>query len=392
MKWASTIRDDARLDRAVEAACQDLREQLDGKTPHLALVFVSSDYGDDLERLPMGIATSLQPGLILGCTAGGLIGGGREVEDRAGLSMIAAVLPDVDLSAFHIDANALPSDAAGIERALGVGCDPAPQFILLPDPFTFDTEIFLRCLDATYPDSGKIGGLASGGRRPGSNFLFLGDQVFHSGAVGVAMTGDVVLDTVVAQGCRPIGEPMFVTRRDRNILIGVDGEKPLDVLRELHERLEPRDQELVRHSLFLGIVMDPQRQEYHQGDFLIRNLAGVDPDSGVMAVGALLEESSVVQFHLRDARTSAEDLEAHLLRYREEPRATPPAGALLFSCLGRGKHLYGSEDHDSRVFRDYLGEIPLGGFFCNGEIGPVQKQTFLHGYTSAFGLFRKGKK
>jgi small ligand-binding sensory domain FIST len=110
-----------------------------------------------------------------------------------------------------------------------------------------------------------------------------------------------------------------------------------------------------------------------------------------MAVGALLEESSVVQFHLRDARTSADDLEAHLCRYRDEAKDTPAKGALLFSCLGRGVHLYGSADHDSHLFRHHLGEIPLGGFFCNGEIGPVQNKTFLHGYTSAFGLFRQAQ-
>jgi small ligand-binding sensory domain FIST len=389
MKWVSTIRDDARLDQAVDAACRDVRRQLDDRPPHLVLVFVSSEYGDAQEQVPRLIAAGLQPGLILGCTAGGLVGGGRELEDHAGLSMVAAFLPGVDLSAFHLDGNAVPGASQGLERALGVQREPAPQFILLPDPFTFDTEVFLRRLDATYPGSRKVGGLASGGRRPGDNFLFLGDQVFRAGAVGVAMTGNVLLDTIVAQGCRPIGEPMFVTRCDRNILVRVDGEKPLEVLRELHERLEPRDQELVRHSLFLGIVMDPRRQEYHQGDFLIRNLAGVDPESGVMAVGSLLEESSVVQFHLRDARTSGEDLEAHLRRYRDEPRNTQPQGALLFSCLGRGVHLYGSADHDSRAFREHVGEIPLGGFFCNGEIGPVQDQTFLHGYTSAFGLFRQ---
>jgi small ligand-binding sensory domain FIST len=388
MKWASVIRDEARVDLAVEGACSQILRQLDGVAPHLVAVFVSSDYGSDLERLPALVTAGLQPGLILGCTAGGLIGDGRELEGRAALAMAAAVLPDVDLSAFHIDAEVLPTDRAGWESALGVPSGATPQFILLPDPFSFDAEALVRGLDAAFPESTKIGGLASGGRKPGENFLFLGDQIFRSGAVGVAMTGNIVLETVVAQGCRPIGEPMFVTRCDQNILIGVDGEKPLDLLRVLYERLDPRDQELIRHSLFLGIVMDPLRQEYHQGDFLVRNLAGVDPESGVMAIGGLLHEGAVVQFHLRDARTSTEDLEAQLRRYQDEPRATPPQGALLFSCMGRGVGLYGSSDHDSRALRDHVGEIPLGGFFCNGEIGPVQKQTFLHGYTSAFGLFR----
>jgi small ligand-binding sensory domain FIST len=101
-------------------------------------------------------------------------------------------------------------------------------------------------------------------------------------------------------------------------------------------------------------------------------------------VAAEVREGSVVQFHLRDAQTSADDLAAHLRERAREPR---PAGALLFSCLGRGRHLYGAPDHDSSVFAARYGGVPLGGFFCNGEIGPVHGRTFLHGYTSSFGLF-----
>jgi small ligand-binding sensory domain FIST len=181
---------------------------------------------------------------------------------------------------------------------------------------------------------------------------------------------------------------MFVTSCERNIVRGLDGRPPLDVLRDLHERLEERDRLLARHSLFLGIVMREDRQEYRQGDFLIRNLLGIDSGSGALAVGALLDENAVVQFHLRDARTSAQDLDELLRSYQRAEVTPPPRGSLLFSCLGRGQFLYGAPDHDTDAFRSRLGDIPLGGFFCNGEIGPVQGRTFLHGYTSAFGLFR----
>jgi small ligand-binding sensory domain FIST len=160
------------------------------------------------------------------------------------------------------------------------------------------------------------------------------------------------------------------------------------VLRELYEGLSTEDREIFRHSLFLGIVMNEHRDRYSHGDFLVRNLLGVAEESRGLAIGAVLSENQVVQFHLRDRRTSAEDLEAMLSRYAATGCSRPPAGSLLFSCLGRGERLYGEADHDSGVFRKHLGDVPLGGFFCNGEIGEVQGKTFLHGYTSAFGMFR----
>jgi small ligand-binding sensory domain FIST len=200
----------------------------------------------------------------------------------------------------------------------------------------------------------------------------------------VTISGEIDVDTIVAQGCRPIGQPSFVTRCQRNVLFEIDGRPPLRVLEELYQTLGERDRELFRHSLFLGIVMNELQHEYRQGDFLIRNLIGIDQEAGAIAVGAMLHEGMVVQYHLRDARTSAEDLESLLARYE----VTEPGGSLLFSCLGRGVHLYGRPDHDTDLFRRRLGEVPLGGFFCNGEIGPVQGRTFLHGYTSSFGIFR----
>jgi len=263
-----------------------------------------------------------------------------------------------------------------------------PHFLLLADPFSFDAEAFLSGLDGAFPSGKKIGGLASGARAPGGNALFLGASSYRAGLVGVALHGNVEIDTVVAQGCRPIGEPMFVTNCQRNMLAELDGRKALDVLRDLFLTLGEADRKIFRSSLFLGIVMMDNLQEYRQGDFLIRNLGGVDPESGAIAVAAPLRENMVVQFHLRDAKTSADDLAALLLRYASSLGGGRPQGSLLFSCLGRGTHLYGAPDHDTDLFRERVGDVPLGGFFCNGEIGDVHGRTYLHGYTSSFGLFR----
>jgi small ligand-binding sensory domain FIST len=376
MQWASTVSDEPVLERAVRAAAAALRAQLGDARPDLLVVFVSAHHADAFDQVPGLLTAACAAPALVGCSAGGVIGGGREVEQRPGLSVTAAVLPGVEVFPFHLEQGALRDDL--------------PQdshFVLLADPFSFDAESFLRGLDRAYPGSRKIGGLASGGRQAGANALFLGHDVHRAGLVGVALAGDIEVDTIVAQGCRPIGQPMFITKCQGNMLWELDGVPAVTVLQDLYEQLPPADQELARHSLFLGIVMSEQQQEYHQGDFLIRNIVGMDEARGVLGVGALLQENSVAQFHLRDAKTSADDLEQLLARY--EPRAAPPQGVLLFSCLGRGTYLYGAPDHDTDAVRRHLGDLALGGFFCNGEIGPVHGTTFLHGYTSSFGIFRR---
>jgi small ligand-binding sensory domain FIST len=392
MKWASSASDAASLDEAMETVSGAVGSGLGGDSADLAFVFVSPHHAERFIEIPSLIARRLQAGLVIGCSGGGVIGAGHEIENRPGLSITAARLPGVDIRPFHFESGELPARTAPVERwqgLLGAAATERPEFVLLADPFSFDVESFIRGLDLAYPASRKIGGLASGGRQPGSNALFLGTDMHRSGGIGLVLTGDVEIDTVVAQGCRPVGDPMFVTRCDRNIIWQLDGLPPLKVIQQLHARLDERDRDLFRHSLFLGIAMSENREEYRPGDFLIRNLAGVDSSTGAIAVGALLEDNCIVQFHLRDAQTSAEEVEALLHRHRAESGGAVADGALLFSCLGRGEFLYGHPDHDTNAFRRQVGEIPLGGFFCNGEIGPVQGTTFLHGYTSAFGLFRR---
>jgi small ligand-binding sensory domain FIST len=379
MKWASTIATTARLEDAVEEAGEALISELGGASADLVIAFVSTEYADHISRLAETVREIFGDALLFGCTAGGVIGGGVEAEREPALSLTAAHLPGVDIQPFHLD-----RDSAQWREQIGVSEEQDPCFVLLPDPFTFSAEELLDWCDREFPGAPKIGGLASGATYPGGNALFLGDEIFRTGAIGLALHGNVQLQTVVAQGCRPIGSPMFVTRAEGNVLFQLDGQRAISILESLYAGLSPRDQELFRTSLFLGLVMDPEQQEYAHGDFLVRNILGIDPKSDAIAIGADLEQGQIVQFHLRDAETSATDLEMML-------RATPgraPSGALLFSCLGRGVGLYGEPNHDSNKFAEQHGAVALGGFFCNGEIGPVHGHTFLHGYTSSFGLFR----
>lgn len=392
MTWCSTVSEQRGLEEAAREACAALRRDLGSARAHLAIAFVSDHHRTAYRELAPLLAAELGGALLIGCTARSVIGGGREIEGSPALSLTAATLPGVELSPFHLDVDQLPEAGAAPEdwaRACGLRPATDAHFLLLADPFSFDVERLIRGLDAAFPAGKKLGGVASGGRTPGDNALYLGHKVHRAGLVGVALSGDLELDTIVAQGCRPIGMPMFVTRCRENVLQELDGRPALEVLHELYESLTPGDQDLCGGSLFLGIEMKEAQGEYQQGDFLIRNLLGSDPDAGTLTVGAVLRPLQVVQFHLRDARTSAEDLERRLAVYGHERDAGAARGAVLFSCLGRGEHLYGRPNHDSEVLRRHLGDVALGGFFCNGEIGPVQGTTFLHGYTSAFGIFRE---
>jgi small ligand-binding sensory domain FIST len=295
------------------------------------------------------------------------------------------------MAPWRVDADTLSDEDAGADvwRArVGVAADADPHFIVLADPLSCDAGLLIAGLDAAYAGGRKIGGLASGGARSSANALFLGHEVFRDGAVGVALSGNIAVDTIVAQGCRPIGVPMPITRCERNVLLEVGGRAPIEVLRELYDTLDEHDRELFRHSLFVGLEMREDVVEHRDGDLLVRNIVGMDPQGGSVSIGALPRQWQVVQFLLRDANTATGDLSRLLDQYARTTGARP-SGALLFSCLGRGVHLFGTPDHDTELFRQRLGPIPLGGFFCNGEIGPVGGATFLHGYTSSFGLFRE---
>jgi small ligand-binding sensory domain FIST len=344
---------------------------------------VSPGHAEAAETIARRLREAFPRAKLLGCTARSVIGGGRELQDAEGIALLGASLPGVEIRPFHLGAEAPPAPGR-LARALGVGAGEEPQLLLLADPWSADVESLLAGLDAELPGAVRAGGLASGAEAPGASALFAGDAVRRDGVAGAAFLGDLRIDTIVAQGCHPIGQPMFVTRCRGQLLEEVDGRKPLEVLNELYADAPPDQQELFRHSLFVGLEMRPERESYARGDFLIRNLAGVDPERGAVAVAAPLRERQVVQFHLRDARSAAADLEERMRRYGGGARAR---GALLFSCLGRGHHLYGEPDHDSRAFRERVADVPIGGFFCNGEIGPVEGRSFLHGYTSAFAIF-----
>ena len=396
MQWSSAVSDSPSFKEAVTQASEQILANLDGKHPDLAVVFISSHHMPSYVVAPELLAETLGAKVLIGCSAAGVIGGGQEVERRPGIAISAAILPGVELSPFHLNQDELPSPDAGPEEwqaLLGIRAEDCPAIMLLPDPFTLRSDHLLAGLDFAYPSTVKIGGLASGGGQPGANALFINDRSVRSGAVGVAFSGDLEVETIVAQGCRPIGEPLVVTESEINVISKLGDQTPLEVLRDLFETAETREKRLIRRSLQIGIIMDRLAQNSSEGEFLIRNVLGADEEDGTLAVGELVQEGQVVQFFVRDAQAADEDLRLMLEEYIDNlDEGDIPASALLFSCIGRGQYLYGSPDHDTSVFTDIVADIPITGFFSNGEIGPLGDQTFLHGYSASFALFKQASK
>ncbi len=413
MQWANALSTRSSLEAALDQAIAMLKSQLSA-VPDLGILFLSSAFASESSRVMPLLQEKLAIPTVIGCLGGGIIGTSgnqiEEIEQGPALSLTAACLPGVKVQPFRINHQQLPDLDSPPQAWINlVGVDPSddPQFILLSDPMANGITDLLAGLDFAYPQSPKVGGLASGGEGRLLGPLFFsqpnapGPWVYGQSTIGVALSGAIALDSIVAQGCRPIGQPFQITQGERNIITEIQVPSPttaevitappLEVLRDLIQTLNEQDRELAQNSLFVGVAMDTFKLSLQPGDFLIRNLLGVDPRLGAIAIGDRVRLGQRLQFHLRDAQTSADDLQFLLDQYLDSSLKTTAIGALMFSCLGRGTNLYNQVNFDSELVRSSLPDLPLGGFFCNGEIGPVGEQTFLHGYTSVLAIIRPTK-
>ena len=378
-KFASALSQHPLATQAVGEAAGEVLEQLGGEDVDLVVCFVSPHHVGVLEDVAGALRGVLEPRVLLGGTAASIIGSGREVEEEPALSLFAARLPDSQLTPIALRVEETP-DGAALLGWPDPGESPPTTLLMFADPFTFPVDAFLERCNADTPGLRVIGGLASAAVRPGGNRLVLDDRVLDSGAVGVLADNGIEVRTLVSQGCRPIGRPYVVTRAQRNFVEELGGQPALERLQEVAAGATDEERELLRSGLHVGLVVDEHKAEFERGDFLVRNLLGADRESGALAVGDRVNVGQTIQFHVRDADAADEDLRALLAGVDAD-------AALLFTCNGRGRHLFGVPDHDAGLVEQLLGPIPLAGCFCAGEIGPVGGRNFLHGFTASLALF-----
>jgi len=384
VQFAVALSTTLETDAAAHNLADDIRAQLGAASIDLACLFFSAHHAERAEVLARTLSRRLSPRLLIGCSGEGVIAGAEEFETAAAITVWAASLPHVDLHPLQLSFSPTQDQFHLVGWPQAGAADAS--FLLLADPFTTPVQEILGLLEERYPGTKAVGGLAGGGQEAGMNRLVLNDQMFKGGLVGVRLSGAVAIRPIISQGCRLIGERFVVTRAERNLIHELGGAPALERLQAVFESLPEEDRLRVHRALHLGIVIDEQRNRFERGDFLIRNLLGADRATGAVAIGDVVQEGQTVQFHLRDAGSASEELNA-LLAADRAGRQSPALGALLFSCCGRGRGLFGRPNHDAAAATEQLGPIPLAGFFAQGEIGPIGHRNFLHGYTASLALF-----
>jgi small ligand-binding sensory domain FIST len=381
----STRSDTAQaLEEAQEAVGNELSPEAD-----LALLFFSPHHRRDLEPLLARARERLRVRHLLGCMGEAIVGNDREIEQQPALSLwLARWSAPVRATPFRLELEQTPEGPSlfGWPDALA-DADPARALILLlADPLTFPAHAFLERLNGNYPGLRVVGGMASGDR--GASHLAWDARIVDSGAVGVLLQGDLGARSIVSQGCRPIGRHMVITRGEDNVIAELGGQPALQRLRELWQDLNAHERELVQQGLHVGQVINEYQATFQRGDFLVRNVIGIDQDSGAVAITDRIRVGQTVQFHVRDAATADEDLRA-LLQMDAQAHARRPQAAWLFTCNGRGTRLFPQPHHDVRTLRAERGSVPVAGFFAQGELGPVGGKNFMHGFTASMVLFEE---
>jgi small ligand-binding sensory domain FIST len=358
----------------------------------LAVVFASGQHLGMAKWLLSEVHERLEPRALIGCGAGGILGAGREMEEGPGVVVWGASLPGAEVETMHLTAQreadgfrllGLPQHLFGLT---GDGDPAAPDecLIALCDPFSFPAEELLAVTDRSRPGTPVLGGLASASFAGGAVLMQDGD-VHADGAVGVHIRGVQVLPCV-SQGAGPVGPEMTITQAEANVIGELAGKPAMERLGEVISSLPDRERELAASGVLIGLVIDENRPEYGRGDFLVRPIIGADRESGAIAVGEPVRVGQTVRLQVRDAASADEDLREVLAAQARALGPSGVAGALLFTCNGRGSHMFDVPDHDAAAIEDSLG-VPAAGFFCAGEIGPVGGSNFLHGFTATMAVF-----
>jgi len=373
------------LTEALDRASDQAAEALGGAQADLGFLFVTPGWEASVAGAARRLRTRHRVRHLVGCTAGGVCETAGEFETGPAVSVLLGSIPHAHVRTFAVRQDQLltfggPRD---LRRTVGFSRSAEPSFILLADPFTVDPQLLLDRLEEAYPSALAAGGMAGGGARPGANVLFRDGSSLKFGAVGVAITGHPIR-AAVSQGCRPVGRRFIVTRCDDRKVITLSGRPALEAIHAALADLDEADQVLAReNNLLIGRVSDEARDDFGHGDFLIRNFVGFVPEEGAVVVADTVRVGQTVQLQLRDRQAAEADLDQVLKDASVGPAA---AGALLFSCAGRGSRLFGEEGHDVRAVARHFGDLPLSGLFSSGEIGSIRGRNFLHGFTASLAL------
>jgi len=378
-------------ENGLRAWAETLRAQLGTHPVSLGLVFMSPKFFPNAQATLEILRVHARIPLLAGCSSTSLVVGSHEIEEATGIVLALYSLPGAELKGFRFTQTQVEEADSATYWPLETGVDPKRTngWLVFIDPFHLDAESWMRSWNTAYAPLPTFGGLSSGIFSEQATQVYLNGEVFDDGGVAISVGGDVKLSGVISQGCTPIGETWTLTRVEQNLIHQIANRPAYAVLAETVQQLSAADQPKTRGNLFIGLVVNEYLEDFHRGDFLVRNLLGGDPNSGVLAVAALPRAGQTIQFHRRDAVAANEDMGELLNHAKEKIGGAAIYGGCLCCCNGRGKNLFGAPNHDAELVQKELGPLGLAGFYGNGEIGPVGEKNYLHGFTASLALFVK---
>jgi small ligand-binding sensory domain FIST len=317
---------------------------------------------------------------LVGCSGMGVLTSAGEIEGGPAVAAMAIDSDSAELRPYLARPGAPDGDLAGyVASAIGPGASEGAALVMLPDIFNLRPVHLLERLGRELKGLPVVGGAASGEAGSPLTYQWCNDQVSTRGASGALLVGDIALTIGIAQGCMPIGQPYVITTAQGNVIMEIAGKPALQVIRETLASLGAEELDRAQRSLFAGLAVDERQDVHGRGDFLVRNIVGIDPRSGAVMVGDLVRPGQTFQLHLRDRQAAREDLEMTLAKLAAVTD-DPPSFGLYFNCLGRGSGLYGEPNHDIEAISQVLGDVPVAGFFGNAELAPMGGRNLVHNY------------
>ena len=343
-----------------------------GTAPDLLVVAVTPPLLGALDDVAGAARGLLAPTVTLGVGVASVLGGPREVEGRAAVTMFAVATDGhgPDPRPVRLDASNDLDNLGGLTGTL----------LLLADPLSVQVDGLVEHLAVAAPELVVVGGTATGAQHAGGNRLFLDGVTHTGGVVGVLLPPSVPVRTVVSQGCQPVGPTFTVTGVAGQVLTSLAGAPALDRLDQVRASLVGKLAVPSREEVLVGKVVDEHLVDVGRSDLLVRRVLRVDPAEATLTVDGQLALGDRVQFMVRDAATASDDL-------RELVGGESAAGAFVLTSVARGLRLFGEADHDAGIVDEALDGAPVAGIFCGAEVGPVGGTAFVHSASATVVLF-----
>lgn len=377
------------IDEDWEQALHQALEQIKDISADIVFLFASIEFAPYFSQMLQTVREATGRATLIGCSGQGIVGSDQELEDLPAVSLLALALPGAHIRPIRFTQDMVDDELSSQEWHTKLQLTPEDfnAWVLFGDPYQMDCETLISQLSQAYPGLPMMGGLASGELEDHYTYLFLNDEVYEDGAIALTLGGDYTILPLVSQGCDPIGETWTITKvLDSGLIEGISNRSAYRMLVETLQTLSPEVQRRAQRNLLVGLAADEYQDSYQRGSFLVRQLFGIDRRTGALAVGAAPRVGQTIQFQLRDSTSADLDLHELLTQAKAELGDNQPIAGILCTCNGRGIGMFGVPDHDAGVIDRELGQLPLSGLFCNGEIGPVGKHVYLHSFTASLGL------